>query len=169
VAPDFLGRPEIQALKFYSWNSDAFEGGELRLNKSNVSGTLADSVTFDVYQDKIRIFETGGGSRGLYFDVNTGLSGTMFSLVGSGSVRSGELSPNTVWSGNIQQGQVGDIHLAIASIVSGKIASGTIGKNELSSGVISSGYLADNSVSTNAIAYYNANIESIENEFEENI
>jgi hypothetical protein len=66
------------------------EGGEIVLNKP-VTGTVIDtSVTIDVFQNKVRIFETGGLNRGGYFDLSalgnsvgtnlarTGWTGTIF-------------------------------------------------------------------------------------------
>lgn len=56
---------------FRSMNSVGAEGGELFLNKAATGTTIATGVTFDIYSDKLRIFETGGTNRGGYFDIST--------------------------------------------------------------------------------------------------
>lgn len=46
------------------------EGGEIFLSKA-ASGTVLDTgITIDSYQDRLRIFETGGTNRGGYFDIS---------------------------------------------------------------------------------------------------
>ena len=60
------------------------EGGEITLNKPATGTVIDTSVTIDVYQNKLRIFESGGLNRGGYFDIS-GLSngvGTNFSPTG---------------------------------------------------------------------------------------
>ena len=48
-----------------------FEGGEIFLNKAATGTTLTNGVTIDVYQNTLRIFESGGSNRGGYFDLTT--------------------------------------------------------------------------------------------------
>ena len=48
------------------------EGGEIFLNKSVTNTTLTTGVSIDVYQNKLRIFETGGTNRGVYIDMANG-------------------------------------------------------------------------------------------------
>jgi hypothetical protein len=50
--------------------SSSNEGGEIQLAKP-VNSSLSGSVIIDVYQDKLRIFEGDGNSRGGYFDLTT--------------------------------------------------------------------------------------------------
>jgi len=45
------------------------EGGELFLSAPASSTTINTGVNIDVYQDKVRIFESGGSTRGGYYDV----------------------------------------------------------------------------------------------------
>ena len=52
-------------------NSIGNEGGEIRLALAASGTTLATSVTIDVYQNKLRIFETGGTNRGVYIDLTS--------------------------------------------------------------------------------------------------
>jgi len=51
------------------------EGGEIFLNKSVTNTTLSTGVSIDVYQNKLRIFETGGSNRGVYIDMANGAAG----------------------------------------------------------------------------------------------
>jgi len=66
----FVSGNIITSGTFSSLNSIGFEGGEIFLNKAATGTVLATGVTIDVYQDKLRIFETGGTNRGGYFDVS---------------------------------------------------------------------------------------------------
>lgn len=56
---------------FRSNNSSGDEGGEIFLSKPVTNTTLVDGVTIDVYQNKLRIFETGGTNRGTYIDLGS--------------------------------------------------------------------------------------------------
>ena len=48
------------------------EGGEVKLATPTTNTTLAaGTVSIDVYQNKVRIFETGGTNRGVYIDLTT--------------------------------------------------------------------------------------------------
>lgn len=58
------------------------EGGELRLGTAATNSTLAGgSVTVDIWQNNLRIFESGGTNRGAYLNLSTVSAG-----VGSGLV-----------------------------------------------------------------------------------
>ena len=50
--------------------SSGDEGGEIQLAKP-VNSSLNGDVIIDVYQDRLRIFEGNGNSRGGYFDLTT--------------------------------------------------------------------------------------------------
>lgn len=54
-----------------STNSSGNEGGEINLALSQNSGLTGSNVVVDVYQNKLRIFESGGNNRGGYFDITT--------------------------------------------------------------------------------------------------
>lgn len=62
------------------------EGGEIRLAKPATNTTLASSITLDIYQNKLRIFETGGTNRGVYIDLTTTSAGVATNLLGGGSM-----------------------------------------------------------------------------------
>lgn len=66
--------------------SSGDEGGQVRLNKPVTNTTLNTGVTIDVYQNKLRIFETGGTSRGVYVDLSSTAAGANTNLLaGSGT------------------------------------------------------------------------------------
>lgn len=65
-----------------SLNSVADEGGEIFLNKSVTNTTLNTGLTIDVYQNRLRIFETGGTNRGGYWDISTLAAGVATNLAG---------------------------------------------------------------------------------------
>jgi hypothetical protein len=52
--------------------SSGDEGGEIFLSKSVTNTTLVTGVTIDVYQNRFRIFESGGSNRGVYIDMANG-------------------------------------------------------------------------------------------------
>lgn len=51
--------------------SSGDEGGEIFLSKSSTNTTLTTGVTIDVYQNRLRLYETGGTNRGGYWDLTT--------------------------------------------------------------------------------------------------
>ena len=48
------------------------EGGELFLDKAATNTTLAAGITIDIFQNKLRFFETGGSVRGVFIDMANG-------------------------------------------------------------------------------------------------
>lgn len=62
----------ITGFDLTSTQSTADEGGEIKLNKAATNTTLTTGVTIDVFQNKLRIFETGGTNRGYYLDITEG-------------------------------------------------------------------------------------------------
>jgi hypothetical protein len=50
------------------------EGGEIFLDKAQTNTSLSAGVTIDIYQNKLRFFETGGSVRGVYIDIANGAS-----------------------------------------------------------------------------------------------
>lgn len=64
------------------------EGGQIDLTKAVTNTTLTTGVTIDVYQDKLRFFETGGTSRGYYIDISAGGTSAGTNLVGGGASNS---------------------------------------------------------------------------------
>ena len=52
------------------------EGGEIKLGLAQTNTTLTgNAVTIDVYQNRLRIFESGGSARGYYMDLSAGSAG----------------------------------------------------------------------------------------------
>lgn len=77
-----------------STQSLANEGGEIQLALPSSGSTLTTSVTIDVYQNRLRFFETGGTARGAYIDLTACSGGADTNLLsgtgtGSGTVNSG--------------------------------------------------------------------------------
>ena len=68
-------------------NSSGDEGGQLDLANAKTNTNIVTGVSIDVYQNKVRIFETGGTNRGYYFDMNTAAAGvgTQVGTSGGGS------------------------------------------------------------------------------------
>jgi len=50
-------------------NQGGDEGGELFLDKPVTSTSLAAGITIDIFQNKLRFFETGGSVRGVFIDM----------------------------------------------------------------------------------------------------
>ena len=68
-----------------STNSSGDEGGQIDLAKAATNTTLTTGITIDVFQNKLRLFETGGTNRGFYIDMTTGGASVGSNLVGGGS------------------------------------------------------------------------------------
>jgi hypothetical protein len=68
------------------------EGGELQLAIAQTNTTLTGSiVSVDIYQDRLRIFEAGGTTRGVYVDLSKAPAGNAGELMwkASGMVNAG--------------------------------------------------------------------------------
>ena len=74
------------------------EGGEIRLAKAVTNTTLNTSVTIDVYQNKLRIFETGGTNRGAYIDLSAATASVGSNLLSGSMVYPGAGIPNSTGS-----------------------------------------------------------------------
>jgi len=61
------------------------EGGEIFLNKAVTNTSLTTGVTIDVFQNRVRIFETGGSNRGYYLDISAGGNSVGTNLVSAGA------------------------------------------------------------------------------------
>jgi hypothetical protein len=69
---------DISANIISSTNSNGPEGGEIRLSTSDSTFNMLSggNVTVDIYQNRFRIFESGGGNRGAFIDIaNTTANG----------------------------------------------------------------------------------------------
>ena len=76
---------DLSATNIVVTNSSGDEGGEIRLAKPITNTSISTSVTFDVYQNKVRIFETGGSNRGGYFDISALSAGVGTNLASGGT------------------------------------------------------------------------------------
>jgi hypothetical protein len=56
-------------------NQGGDEGGEIFLDKPATGTSLAAGVTIDIFQNKLRIFETGGSVRGVFIDIANSAAG----------------------------------------------------------------------------------------------
>jgi hypothetical protein len=75
----------LSATTLKSTQSSGDEGGQLDLATSATNTTLSGgSVSIDIYQNKLRIFESGGTNRGVYIDIaNAASSGVGTNLLSS--------------------------------------------------------------------------------------
>ena len=60
------------------------EGGEIFLDKAATNTTLSAGVTIDIFQNKLRFFETGGSVRGAYIDISAAGAGVGSDLLSGG-------------------------------------------------------------------------------------
>lgn len=61
------------------------EGGELHFQTPATGSTLSGPIAIDIYQNKIRIFETTGTNRGVYIDITSAGAGVGTNLLTGGS------------------------------------------------------------------------------------
>lgn len=66
---------------FKSLNSVGDEGGQIDLAKPATNTSITTGVSIDVYQNKLRIFETGGTNRGVYIDIPSASAGVATDLL----------------------------------------------------------------------------------------
>lgn len=124
---------DVRALLLYSTQSSGDEGGQLNLAKPAANTTINGEIAIDVYQDKLRIFETGGTNRGAFIDFNAAGSGVSSNILAGGGGGGGG-------SGTITN-------------VAG-VASGSVSNTQLASGITSSGVLTTANVSEVTNLYY---------------
>jgi hypothetical protein len=84
------------AVNLKSLFSSGDEGGEIFLNKPVTNTSISTGVNIDIYQNKLRIWESGGTNRGGYYDITAlgasvgtnlaGGAGTVTSVATSGTV-----------------------------------------------------------------------------------
>ena len=90
-----------------SLNSSGDEGGEVQLAIPVTNTSLNGPIAIDVYQNKLRIFETTGTNRGVYIDLSAANSGVGTNLISAGG---GGGAVNSV------NGQTGTVVLSTANI-----------------------------------------------------
>ena len=61
------------------------EGGEIQLSLPSSGSTLSTAVAIDVYQNRLRIFETGGTNRGAFIDLSAATAGVGSNLLAGGT------------------------------------------------------------------------------------
>ena len=76
-------------------------------------------------------------------------NGTYWNAFYNKPILSGQISNNTVYSGNIASGQIGQFHLSSGSVTSGAIASGQVHQFALSSGSVTSGAISSGVLGNN--------------------
>jgi antitoxin component YwqK of YwqJK toxin-antitoxin module len=57
------------------------EGGEIQLAPAVTGNTLTGNIVIDIYQNKLRIFENGGTTRGVYIDLSAATGGVGTNLI----------------------------------------------------------------------------------------
>lgn len=73
----FLGNVDLN-------QSGGDEGGELHLASPVTNSTISGNVVIDVYQNKLRIFESTGTNRGAYIDLTAASTGVGSNLLAGG-------------------------------------------------------------------------------------
>ena len=68
------------------------EGGQIDFASAPNGSLTASTVSIDIYQDRLRIFENGGAYRGAYIDLTEASSGVGSNLLGSEWVNAGTCS-----------------------------------------------------------------------------
>jgi hypothetical protein len=78
-----------------STQSSGDEGGQIDLAKAATNTTLTTGISLDVFQNKLRIFETGGTNRGYYIDISSGGASVGTNLVSGGGTTTNSLTIGT--------------------------------------------------------------------------
>jgi len=75
----------ISGFTLVSTQSINDEGGEIKLATPQTNSTLnGGNITFDVYQNRLRFFESGGSNRGVYIDLTAASTGVGTNLLSGG-------------------------------------------------------------------------------------
>lgn len=74
----------IAGKELVSAQSAGDEGGEIQLAIPQTNTTISSSVAIDVYQNRLRIYETGGSNRGAYIDLTAATNGVGSNLLAGG-------------------------------------------------------------------------------------
>jgi hypothetical protein len=81
----------LKATLLESTQSSGDEGGQLTLANAATNSTLNGPIAIDIYQNRLRIFETGGSNRGAFIPLDaasTGVGSNLLAGGGGGSVSS---------------------------------------------------------------------------------
>lgn len=82
----FANQLNAQNLKMLAIGGD--EGGQIDFELPTTGTSLTGGVAIDIYQNKIRIFETAGTNRGAYIDLSSASAGVASDLLSGGAVSS---------------------------------------------------------------------------------
>jgi hypothetical protein len=117
---------------FKSTSSSGDDGGQIDLTKSETNTTLTTGVSIDVFQNKLRFFETGGTNRGYYIDISGGGASVGTNLVGgSGFTGAGTSITNITGAASnsmtITSAASGNGNLSLVSAGTGTVSIDTAG------------------------------------------
>jgi hypothetical protein len=85
VSGSTISNGDVKGFSLVSTQSINDEGGEIRLTTPQTNTTLSGgSVTLDIFQNKLRFFETGGSNRGAYIDFTSASTGVGSNLLSGG-------------------------------------------------------------------------------------
>lgn len=103
ITPTVTATGVISGSELTSTLSSGDEGGQINLAKPVTNTTINTGVAIDVFQNRIRFYETGGTNRGFYIDVTSGGAGGATNLVstGSSSVSIGTSAPGSPTAGTL--------------------------------------------------------------------
>ena len=79
----YAGGSIFASTNLVSTFSSGDEGGEIQLYKPATNSTISGNVIIDVYQNKLRIYESTGTNRGVYIDLTSVSGGVATNLVPS--------------------------------------------------------------------------------------
>lgn len=74
----------VSAKELVSANSAGDEGGEIQLALPQTNTSLSGGVAIDVYQNRLRIYETTGSNRGAYIDLTAATNSVGSNLLAGG-------------------------------------------------------------------------------------
>jgi hypothetical protein len=108
------------------------EGAQINFGQATANSTLAgDTVTLDIFQNKLRIFEQGGNARGAYIDISACADGVGTNLIGGGT--------GTITNvAGVSSGSVSNAQLATATVTSQTLTNATFSANVTADKFISS-------------------------------
>ena len=61
------------------------EGGQINFANAVTNNSLSGNITMDIFQNKLRIFESSGTNRGVFVDLSSASAGVGTNLIGGGS------------------------------------------------------------------------------------
>jgi hypothetical protein len=139
--------------------SSGSEGGQVDLAAAASGGTLTTGVSIDVYQNKLRFFETGGTNRGFYLDISGGgasvasnlgaaATGTTTNALTVGTVGLKMTTGTSPWNGSAAA--TIDVDNTKVALLSGATFTGNIAINNGTSTAITTTGTTANIFNTNA-------------------